>query len=268
MAQRVYSSEEIDLALAAFALEGGHQKRTMKLLKASGAKVTYKVVHDWANRTYVDRYVQISVEVREQVGTKLADTFHRLADTSTELAEDALARLRALLDRKDGELAECEKQLNATEAALQSITGEIAVEQREIAIRLEIPDADALIEEILSDKKPPEELDKVLIASLNAKYKRRASIVADVERLWRRRESLEVTFKELTGILHEAAVVSGISTEKLALLNGQPTERVEHSFPELKRALEAKGVRLAVGKVGGAAKLPVVDVPSLPAGDG
>lgn len=66
--------------------------------------------------------------------------------------------------------------------------------------------------------------------------------------LWDRRDRLRLSFKELTNLLHESAVMGGISTEKLQLLTGQPTERVEHNFPELQRALEAKGARLVVGQ--------------------
>lgn len=80
--------------------------------------------------------------------------------------------------------------------------------------------------------------------------------------LWERRDRLRIDFKDLTKLLHESGVMGGIATEKLQLLTGQPTQLVEHSFPELQRALEAKGIRLLVGQ-GNAAPLPPKPVPAL-----
>lgn len=84
--------------------------------------------------------------------------------------------------------------------------------------------------------------------------------------LWERRDRLRVDFKDLSKLLHESGVMGGIATEKLQLLTGQATERVEHSFPELRAALERKGVRLQVGQGKAKPIPPVVDVPALPAG--
>jgi hypothetical protein len=82
--------------------------------------------------------------------------------------------------------------------------------------------------------------------------------------LWERRDRLRVDLKDLAKLLHESGVMGGIATEKLQLLTGQPTQLVEHSFPELQRALDAKGIRLVVGQ-GSAAPLPPKPVPALPA---
>ncbi len=82
--------------------------------------------------------------------------------------------------------------------------------------------------------------------------------------LWERRDRLRVDFRDLTKLLHESGVMGGIATEKLQLLTGQPTQLVEHSFPELQRALDAKGIRLVVGQ-GAAPPLPPKPVPALPA---
>lgn len=82
--------------------------------------------------------------------------------------------------------------------------------------------------------------------------------------LWERRDRLRVDFKDLTKLLHESGVMGGIATEKLQLLTGQPTQLVEHSFPELQRALDAKGIRLVVGQ-GSAPPLPPKPVIALPA---
>lgn len=80
--------------------------------------------------------------------------------------------------------------------------------------------------------------------------------------LWERRDRLRVDFKDLAKLLHESGVMGGIATEKLQLLTGQATERVEHSFPEIKKALEEKGVRLLTGQ-GPPVALPPKKVPAL-----
>lgn len=266
--RRDYTSQEIDLALAAFALEGGREKPTKKLLKAADVSVPFSTLRNWAYDVHKDRYQQISLEVEEQVRIRLADDFHRLARQSTELSEDILNRIRETLARKDREFKEADEKLRAAEAELADINTLIDLDQREIAAAIELPDVDSLIEEILSN--PGDlELPKEKVAKLNGAYKRRGDIVAKIEAAWKRRAAAEVSFKELAKLLHESAVMGGVSTEKLALLTGQATDRVEHNFPDLQRALEAKGIRLVVGQ--GASRPPVIEAkatPVLEAGDG
>lgn len=258
MAKRDYSSQEIDLALAAFALEGGRQKPTEKLLRSAEIKVPYGTLRSWAYDVHAERYQQILLEVEQTVRARLADDYHRLARRSSELAEDVLDRIRALFTRKDKELAEVDEKLEDAEDQLRELNALIDVDQRQLAETLEIPDADALIEEILGDPGDVE-LDKVMVARLNSNYKRREGLVAEMQGLWRRREGLEVGFKDLAKILHEAGVMGGIATEKLNLLTGNATDRVEHSFPELQRALAAKGIRLLPGQ-GQAKPIPVKEL--------
>lgn len=263
-AKRDYSSQEIDLALAAFAVEGGRERPTQKLLKAAGVKVPFGTIRGWAYNNHRERYQQIKIEAEKHVGVHLADDFHRLARTSTELSEDILRRIRSTLDRKDAEFQHADQKFKDAERRLEEINTFIDLDQRELASTIEIDNVDELIEEILAD--PGDlELDKSMVAKLNGAYKRRETIVAEIKAWWARRCDCEVTFKELAKLLHESAVMGGVSTEKLALLTGQATDRVEHSFPEIQRALEAKGIRLDVGK--GAPRAlapPVIDVP----GDG
>jgi hypothetical protein len=258
VAKRDYSSQEIDLALAAFALEGGRQKPTEKLLRSAEIKVPYGTLRSWAYDVHAERYQQILLEVEQTVRARLADDYHRLARRSSELAEDVLDRIRALFTRKDKELAEVDEKLEDAEDQLRELNALIDVDQRQLAETLEIPDADALIEEILGDPGDVE-LDKVMVARLNSNYKRREGLVAEMQGLWRRREGLEVGFKDLAKILHEAGVMGGIATEKLNLLTGNATDRVEHSFPELQRALAAKGIRLLPGQ-GQAKPIPVKEL--------
>lgn len=267
MPKRDYSSQEIDLALATFALEGGREKPTEKLLRAANLKVPISTLRSWAYGTHHERYQQILLEVEKQVRARLADNFHRLAAESSELSEDVLRRIRDLFDRKDRELGEVDKKLEDAEDQLGQLNALIDADQRQLAETLEIPDADALIEEILGDPGDVE-LDKVMVARMNSNYRRREGIVAEMQALWRRREGLEVSFKDLAKVLHESGVMGGIATEKLALLTGQATDRVEHSFPELQRALEAKGIRLAIGQGAPRAQLPAPRVIDLPAADG
>lgn len=263
MAKRDYSSQEIDLALAAFALEGGREKPTLKLLRAADVKVPFGTLRGWAYDTHADRYQQISLEVEQTVRSRMADDFHRLARISTELSEDILRRIKETLERKDREFKEADEKLVDAERRLAEINTLIDLDQREIATAIELPDVDSLIEEILSN--PGDlELPKDKVAKLNGAYKRREGIVEEIKAAWARRAAAEVTFKELGKLLHESAVMGGVSTEKLQLLTGQATDRVEHSFPELQRALEAKGIRLAVGQGAPRAQLPaapeVIDV--------
>lgn len=84
--------------------------------------------------------------------------------------------------------------------------------------------------------------------------------------LWERRDRLRLDLKDLAKLLHESGVMGGIATEKLQLLTGQPTQLVEHSFPEIRAALERKGVRLQVGQGQSPAPLPPKRVEALPAG--
>jgi hypothetical protein len=249
--KRDYTSQEIDIALAAFALEGGREKPTKKLLSSADVKVPFSTLRGWAYDVHKDRYQQISLEVEKQVRVQLADDFHRLARTSTELSEEILRRIRDTLRRKD-------EEFNTL----------IDLDQREIAAAIELPDVDSLIEEILAN--PGDlELPADKVAKLNGAYKRRGDIVARIEAAWKRRAAAEVTFKELAKLLHESAVMGGISTEKLQLLTGQATDRVEHNFPDVQRALAAKGIRLVVGQ--GQSRPPTIEgkmVPALEAKNG
>ena len=262
-AKRDYTSEEIDLALAAFAIEGGRQNPTLKLLRAAEIKVPISTLRNWAYNTHKERYQQISIEVEKQIRTKMADQYQRLAETSAELSEDVLARIKRLLVKRDKELAETEDRLEDCEDELRELTVAIAVAQTRLADSLEIPNVDALIEEVLGER--GEEADSELVGELTQLYRHRESLVNESAKLWDRRERLEVSFRDLTKVLHESGVMGGIATEKLQLLTGQATDRVEHSFPELQRALEAKGARLVVGQ-GAPRALPApTPIPSKPA---
>jgi hypothetical protein len=259
--KRDYTSQEIDIALAAFALEGGREKPTKKLLSSADVKVPFSTLRGWAYDVHKDRYQQISLEVEKQVRVQLADDFHRLARTSTELSEEILRRIRDTLRRKDEEFKVADEKLVAAEAALEEINTLIDLDQRELAATIEIDNVDELIEEILAN--PGDlELDKNMVAKLNGAYKRRGDIVARIEAAWKRRAAAEVTFKELAKLLHESAVMGGISTEKLQLLTGQATDRVEHNFPDVQRALAAKGIRLVVGQ--GQSRPPTIEGKAVP----
>lgn len=250
MPKRDYTSEEVNLALAAFALEGGREKPTKKLLKAAGVSVPFSTLRNWAYDVHAERYQQISREVEQQVRVRLADDFHRLARTSTDLSEEILHRIRDTLDRKDEEFKKADEALADAEQRLEDLDALIKLDER-----------DSLISEILEN--PGDlELPADKVAKLNGAYKRRATIVEEIKAAWLRRDAAEVSFKELAKLLHESAVMGGVSTEKLALLTGQATDRVEHSFTELQRALEAKHVRLVVGE--GAPKSPVIETKALP----
>lgn len=264
--KRDYSSEEINLALTVFALEAGRQKPVERLLRKAALKVPYGTIRSWAYDTHKDRYEQIAVEVEKQVRTKMVDQYHRLAQMSSELSEEMLTRIKGLLDQKDSDLKEVKERLEGCEDELKEIHAEIDAAQVRMAEKLELPDADALIEDILGEPGDVE-LDKELVTQLTVLYKRRDSIVSEMQGLWKREQSLEVSFKDLAKILHESGVMGGIATEKLQLLTGGATERVEHSFPELQRALEAKGIRLTVGQPN-AGPLPPKKVPALEAGSG
>jgi hypothetical protein len=262
VAKTDYSAQEIDIALAAFAVEGAREKPTQKLLKAAGLKVPFGTIRSWAYNNHRERYQQIKLEVENHVGVHLADDFHRLARTSTELSDEILRRIRDTFDRKDAEFHHADERFQDAERRLEEINTFIDLDQRELASTIDLPDVDSLIEEILGN--PGDlELDPMMVAKLNGAYKRRESIVAEIKAWWARRCDCEVTFKELAKLLHESAVMGGISTEKLALLTGQATDRVEHNFPELQRALEAKGIRLAIGQgAPRALPAPVIDLPA------
>lgn len=261
MSARDLSAEEVNVALAAFAIEGGREKPTQKLLRAAKIKVSMGTLRRWAYDVHKERYEQISLEVEKQVRTKMADTYQRLAETSAELSEEALARIKGLLTKRDRELAETEARLEDAEDELKALAAAIDHAQARLAAELEIPNVDALIEEVLGER--GQEADAELVVELNQLYKRRSGLVGEAQRLWERRERLEVGFKDLTKVLHEAGVMGGIATEKHAMLTGQATERVEHNFPELQRALEAKGIRLVVGQgAPRALPAPVIDLPA------
>lgn len=258
-AKRDYTSEEIDLALAAFAIEGGREKQTKKLLTAADVKVKWGTLQSWAYDTHKDRYQQISIEVEKQIRVKMADQYQRLAETSAELSEDVLSRIRNLLTKRDKELAATEERLEDVEDELVESRVAIGVAQVRLADSLEIPNVDALIEEVLGER--GEDADGELVAELTQLYRRRDALVNEASKLWDRRERLEVSFRDLTKVLHESGVMGGIATEKLQLLTGQATERVEHNFTELQRALEAKGARLVVGQgAPRALPAPVIEV--------
>jgi hypothetical protein len=85
--------------------------------------------------------------------------------------------------------------------------------------------------------------------------------------LWDRRDRLRPQLRDLATLLRDSGVMGGIATEKLLLLTGQATERVEHHFPEIRAALERKGVTLNVGEGRSPAPIqPAIDVPALAVG--
>lgn len=266
MAKRDYSTDEINLALAAFAIEGGRQKPTEKLLRSAGVKVPFGTLRGWAYGAHKERYQQISVEVEKEVRTTMADTYHRLVKESAELSEDVLDRIRKLFLKRDKELGEVEDRLGECEEELKELGTAIAASQARLAANLEIANVDALIEQVLGED--PGKADEEMVAELTQLHRRREGLVNESAKLWDRRERLEVSFKDLTKVLHESGVMGGIATEKHAMLTGQATERVEHSFPELQRALEAKGIRLVPGQAPRQLPAPAAQVIDLPAADG
>jgi hypothetical protein len=266
-ARKEYPAEQVDLALACFAAEWGRRKHVTTLLKAQGLSMRFTTVRSWAYDTHNARYLQIKSDVEEAQRARLAESFGRLATEGTALAEDALGRLRELLERRDRELKEIGERIVDVEDRLAELNAAIDVDQRRVAVKLEIPDADALIEEILGDPGDVD-LDRITVARLNAAYRRRSDALAEQKALWNRRDEIELGVKDLAKVLHESSLTAGNSSEKLSLLTGGATGRVEHSFPELQRALEAKGIRLQVGQGGAPSKLPVVDVPELEVANG
>lgn len=208
-----YSPKEINVALAAFAIEGGRRKGVEALLRAAQVKVSYSTVRRWAYDTHHRRYEQIAAELEKQVRTQLADQWRSLARTSVERTEDFYDRIEAQLKWHDS-------QMHEVEAAIERLGDPGEDDKDALKLRMQ---------------------------------------------LWKRAEGLRIGLCDLAKLLHESGVIGGIATEKLALLTGQPTERVEHSFPELKAALEAKGIRLVTSQ--GQTPLPP-PVPTLPAGDG
>lgn len=266
MSARDLSAEERNIALAAFAIEGGREKQTTALLRKAGIKVSISTLRNWAYNVHKERYQQISAEAEKEVRTQMADTYHRLAQTSAELSEEVLARIKGLLAKRDKELADVESRLEGCEDELKGLAATINATQARLAADLEIPNVDALIEECLGED--PGKADTELVAELTQLYRRREGLVNESSKLWDRRERLEVSFRDLTKVLSTSGVMGGIATDKHAELTGRATVRVEHSFPELQRALEAKGIRLQVGQ-GHPAPLPAKQVPALPAaGDG
>lgn len=206
--KRDYTGEDIDLALTAFALEGGRMRPTEALLLEAGLDIPYSTVRTWAYRTHHERYERINTEVEKQIRGRLADNYHRLAVASTELSEDVLRRINDEFDRRDRELDEVGGRLADVEARLG----------------------------VLRDEQTEEAEDE------------RKRLLKERKELWIARDSLRANLKELAKVLHESAVMGGVSTEKLAMLTGRPTKIVQHDFSEIRAALERKGVRLLVGQ--------------------
>lgn len=208
MGKRDYSFEEIDLALTAFAFEGGREKSTERLLMEAGlGDIPFDTIRGWAYRTHDERYLRIASEVEKQVRARLADNFHRLAVQSAELSEDVLRRIRAELDRRDEDLLRVTQRIAEVEARINVLQHDQTEEAEDETKRL----------------------------------------VDERKTLWKTLESLQVNLKEHAKLLHESAVMGGVATEKHAMLTGRPTSIVEHDFSEVRQALESKGVRLVIG---------------------
>lgn len=268
MPRRDYTSEEIRLALSAFAVEMGRKVPTEKLLREAKLKIPIATLRGWAYRTHADLYQQISHAVEKDQRTRLADDWHRQARESNEIVEDTLRRVRETYARKDAEFADVEERLRDAQDRMGELDAQIDAGQQALAEAMELPDADALIEQILGDDEAVG-IDKAAVARLNGNYRRRDQLAGEIERLWRRRDAVEIDLKDLAKMLHEVGWIGAVATDKLNALTGNPTERVEHSFPELQRALEAKGIRLTPGQGAAPSKLPVVETRVLPvAADG
>lgn len=208
MAKRDYSFEEIDLALTAWALEGGRMQATERLLLEAGLDIPWQTVRSWVHRVHHERYERIATEVETQIRQRLADNYHRLSVMSAELSEDVLRRIKAEFDRRDAELERVTQRLAEVEARIDVLSRDDTDEADDERKRLE----------------------------------------AERKQLWTIEAACRANLKELAKVLHESAVMGGVSTEKHAMLTGRPTQIVEHDFPEIRAALERKGVRLQVGQ--------------------
>lgn len=209
MGKRDYSFEEIDLALTAYALEGGREQATERLLLEAGlGDIPFSTIRNWAYRTHKDRYDRIASEVEKQIRTRLADTFHRLATMSAELSEDLLNRINDELQRRDTERATLTHRLADVESRIDVLQSDHTEEAEDEMKRL----------------------------------------VSERKTIWQALESIQVNLKVHAKLLHESAVMGGVSVEKHAMLTGRPTQIVEHDFSEVRAALESKGVRLVVGQ--------------------
>jgi hypothetical protein len=62
------------------------------------------------------------------------------------------------------------------------------------------------------------------------------------EKLQKRLEAGGIEDKDLGNIYKNAAIVSGIHTEKAELLNGRPTSRTSQNADEIIRSLKSKGI--------------------------
>ncbi len=206
--KRDYSAEEIDLALTAFALEGGRLRPTERLLLAAGLDIPHATVRGWAYRTHHERYERINLEVEKQVRARLADNYHRLSVMSAELSEDILFRINTELERRDDALTAARQRVAEVESRIDVLS------------RDQTDEAEDEIKRLVNERKA----------------------------LWAQETSLQANLKELAKLLHESAVMGGVSTDKLAALTGRPTKIVQHDFSEIRAALEAKGVRLQVGQ--------------------
>lgn len=229
-----YSFEEIDLALTAFALEGGRMRAVERLLLDAGLDIPWDTVRKWAYSSHHERYERIATEVEKQVRARLADNYHRLSVMSAELSEDVLRRINDEFDRRDNELERVTQRLAEVEARIDVLRRDDTDEADDERKRLE----------------------------------------AEQKQLWTIEAACRANLKELAKVLHESAVMGGVSTEKHAMLTGRPTQIVEHDFPEIRAALERKGVRLQVGQgppsssaVQGPASAPVPVERRLPPAD-
>jgi hypothetical protein len=97
------------------------------------------------------------------------------------------------------------------------------------------------------------EVDKTLRVEMGDKYvslaKTSASLIAKVlDQLEKRVDEGADTLSiaELNKIAHESSVVTGITYDKALKAQGQPDIRIEHTAPDIARALKARGVSVTV----------------------
>lgn len=117
----VFPQEEVNEALAAFALEAGKESLVVPLLEEAGIKVPFPTIRSWAYGSRKETYQRIKSEVDKSLRTEMGDRYVSLAKTSTTLVAKVLDELLARIDEGADQLTISELNKIAHESAV--VTG-------------------------------------------------------------------------------------------------------------------------------------------------
>ena len=144
MATPIYSQEEVNEALAAYAIEAGKEALVVPLLEEAGIKIPFSSIRSMAYGSRKETYQRIKSEVDASLRTEMGDRYVSLAKTSSTLVAKVLDELEKRMDEGADSMSIAELNKIAHETAVVTgITYDKAMKaagEPDVRVELNAPD--------------------------------------------------------------------------------------------------------------------------------